>query len=112
MKKFNLGIVKTNLHSNGYVQGLVLNRDLTVKECRHIMLNILGIQIGTREDFDFVYDYTDYNKQLVEDVNNWLRGQRDDERIMEYAYDCSDDPIGMMNLIPIIAYLKKINIID
>lgn len=112
MKKFNLGIVKTNLHPNGYIQGFDLNRDLTTKECRHIMFNILGIQINTRKDFDFSYDYADYNEELTENVNKWLRGQCDDEHIMEYAYDCAEDPIGIMNLIPIIAYLKKRNIID
>ncbi len=112
MKKFDLGIVKTNLHPNGYIQGLVLNRDLTIKECRYIMLNILGIQINTRKDFDFSYDYADYNKGLIENVNEWLRGNIEDYVIMEYEYDCSNVPIGVMNLIPLIAYLKKRNIID
>lgn len=112
MKKFDLGIVKTNLQPNGYVKGLVLNRDLTVKECRYIMHDILGIEIMTKDDFDFAYDYTDYNKELVDNVNNWLKGDVDDCTIMEYAYDCADDPIGIMNLIPIIAYLKKKGIID
>lgn len=112
MKKFNIGTIKTNLHTNGYVKGLVLNRDLTVKECRHIMRSILGICISTREDFDFSYDLKDYNDELTECVNKWLRGEMEDHMVMEFAYDCSDYDIGIMNLIPIIAYLKKKNIID
>lgn len=112
MKRFALGTIKVNMEDNGYVKGLVLNRELTVGEARHIMRDLLGIDIQTRDDFDFSYDYTEFNNNLRLDVTDWLRGNLEDEVIMQYAYDCSDDPIGIMNLIPIILYLKKRKIID
>ena len=49
--------------------------------------------------------------EYCDTVNAWLRGDTDDSAIMEFAFDCSDDPIGIMNLIPIICYLQKKGII-
>ncbi len=112
MKRFNVGTIKMNIQENGFPKGLVLNRELTIRECRYIMRELLGIDIQTIDCFEFSEDYKDYNTDLCKDVNNWLRGDCDEDRIMEYAYDCSDEPLGMMNLIPIIIYLKKKNIMD
>ena len=112
MKKYNIGAIKMNMEANGFPKGFILKRELTIRECRYIMKRLLGIEISTPEDFDFKYDYKDYNDELLTDVNEWLKGNRDDERIMEYSFDCSDEQIGIMNLIPIISYLKRKNIID
>ena len=112
MKKFNVGTIKMNMETNGFPKGLVLNRELTLRECRYIMTELLGIDIQTRDCYEFSEDYKDYNTELCKDVNAWLRGDCYEDMIMEYAYDCSDEPIGMMNLIPIIVYLKKKNIIS
>ena len=100
------------LQKDGTVpKGLVLKRELNIRECRHIMKNLLMIDINTEEDcFDFK-EYKEYNSELKKTVNDWLRGDADDYNIMEYAYDCSDEPIGIMNLIPIIIYLKKREVI-
>lgn len=112
MKKFNIGTIKINMQSNGFAKGLVLNRELTVRECRYIMRELLGIDIQDSDCFEFSEEYKDYNTELCNDVNNWLKGDCDEHAIMNYAYDCSDEPLGMMNLIPIIVYLKKKNIIN
>lgn len=112
MKIYNVGKVKINLEKNGFPKGLILKRDLSARECRHIMKTLLGIEINTREDVYDDEEYKDYNDELKETVNKWLIGEVDDSNIMEYAYDCSDEPIGIMNLIPIIQYLKKKKIID
>lgn len=112
MKKYNIGSVKLNLENNGFPKGLILNRDLTVKESRYIMYNLLGININTIDDCYDRDEYKEYNIDLSNNVNSWLRGDIDDVSLMEYAGDCSDEPIGVMNLIPIIYYLKKKNIID
>lgn len=111
-KTFNIGSVKLNLESNGFPKGLILKRDLTVKESRYIMYHLLGININTINEYDDKEEYKEYNDELTNSVNSWLRGDIDDEIIMEYAYDCSDEPMGIMNLIPIICYLKKRDIID
>ncbi len=112
IKNYNLGKIKVNMETNGFPKGLILNRDLSIRECRHIMYSLLGININTKEDMYDAEEYRDYNNILKDDVNKWLAGNLDDSRIMEYAYDCADEPIGIMNLITILSYLKKKNIID
>ena len=116
MKEFNLGIIKMNMKPNGFTEGLILNRELTTDECRHIMYDLLGINILDADDFgedeDDYKEYEEYNLDLTNDVNKWLTGEYDDYAIMEYASDCADEPIDCMNLIPILNYLKQNNIID
>lgn len=97
--------------SNGFVDGLLLKRELTTKECKHIMKKCLGIEIQKREDFDDKEEYQDYLNQLTEDVNDWIVGDTDETTIMEYAYDCSDEPLGMWNCILILSYLQKIEVL-
>lgn len=110
-KNFNIGTVKMTMESNGFPKGLILKRDLTVRECKHILGNLLGIELSTREDCYDNEEYQDKMDEYRDTVNAWLRGDADDSAIMEFAFDCSDDPIGIMNLIPIICYLKKKGII-
>lgn len=110
-KKFNIGTVKIMMETNGFPKGFILKRDLTLRECKHILGNLLGIELFTHEDF---YDNEEYRYKMDEyrdTVNAWLRGDADDSAIMEFAFDCSDEPIGIMNLIPIICYLSKKGII-
>lgn len=118
-KTFNLGKIKTAQYAGGGIKGLVLNRDVTVREARHIMTNIFGIVINTLDDCDDAEEYKYWNQELVKDVNDWLRGEMDDDTmkdrdyiIMYYAGDCADEALGVMNMIPLLAYLKKRHIID
>ena len=111
-KKFNVGTVVMELQNGDTVpKGLVLKRELNIRECRYIMKNLLMIDINTEEDCFDSDEYKEYNSELKKTVNDWLRGDAEDYSIMKYAYDCSDEPIGIMNLIPIIMYLKKREII-
>ena len=112
MKKFNIGTVKMEMHQNGFPKGLSLKRKLTIRESKHIIRNLLGIDLNDKDCFDSIEEYKEYNNDVCDTVNDWLIGNCDDDSIMEYAYDCSDEPIGIMNLIPIINYLKKLDIID
>lgn len=111
MRKFNLGTIKVEMNNNGFPKGLILKRDLTLRECKYLMRELLGIDILTRDCYEFADDYADYNDELVKDVNDWLRGNLDDEGIAQYAYDCSDEQLGIMNLIPILNYLIKKEIV-
>lgn len=70
--------------------------------CGYLALQRAGINID---------DYNDYNTGLTEIFNGWLEGQYDDQSIMEYAYDCNDEQLGLFNLIPLIIYLKEKEII-
>ena len=111
MKVFDIVKVKTTLEKNGVVKGFVLKRNVTERECRHIFTCIFGIVISTREDFVDKEEYVGYCKDLTETLNKWLIGETDDDSIMEYAYDCSNEPLGLFNLLPLIVYLKKREVI-
>lgn len=112
MKKFDLGTIKVNMETNGFIKGLILKRELTTRECRYLLYNLLGIVISKKEDCYDAEEYKEYNQNLVLVVNKWLSGDCDDNAFMELAGDCADEHIGVFNLIPIIAYLKKKGIID
>ena len=100
MKKFNIGTVKMEMHRKGFS----LKRKLTIRESKHIMHNLLCIDLNDKDCFESIEEYKEYNNDVCATVNDWLIGNCDDDSIMEYAYDCSDEPIGIMNLIPIINY--------
>ena len=111
-KKFNVGTVVMEIPKGDYIpKGLVLKRELTIREGRYIVGNLLMIGINSEEDCYDSEEYKEYNSELQKVVNDWLRGEAEDYSIMEYAYDCSDESIGVMNLIPILMYLKKREII-
>lgn len=98
------------MESNGFPKGFILKRDLTVRECRYILYSLLGINIATKDDLDDE-EYREQNEEYVQTVNAWLRGETDDSAIIEFAFDCSDEPLGLMNMLPIVAYLQKKGII-
>ena len=111
-KILNLGKVKLTMHKNGFPKGFVMKRKATLRECRYILYTLLGINICTREDFEFPEEYKEYNEELLNDVNDWLSGECDDDCISEYAYDCSDEPLGLHNMLIITNYLQKKGIIQ
>ena len=112
MRKFlNIGKVKLEMHNNGFPKGFILKRKLTLRECRYILSSLLGIDILEKEDFEYQEEYKDYNNELYNDVNDWLTGDIDDYKIAQYAYDCSDESLGMFNMLTITQYLIKKGII-
>ena len=108
MVNINLGKIKCIGTSKNRIDGLVLKRNVTIREAKYILVNILGIELLTKDDFEDLEEYQEQNKEYTRVVNDWLSGKTDDTAIMEFAYDCSDDAIGIFNLIAIIYYLKKI----
>lgn len=112
MININLGEIKCIGTSQNRVDGLVLKRKVTIREAKYILANILGIELLTKDDFEDSEEYQEQNQEYTRVVNDWLIGKADDTAIMEFAWDCSDDPIGIFNLIAIIYYLKKRNIIE
>ena len=99
------------LTPNGYSHGLVTKRKATTQEVRHVMKNIFGIVINTREDMYDDEEYREYNKELTDTFNGWLNGETNDKAIMNYASDCSDEPIGLFNAFKLAEYLQKKGII-
>lgn len=110
-KVYDIGIIKLKMRSNGFPEGFLLQRQLNIRECKHIMKNLLGIEIMALEDFYDKEEYNEYNQEIVSKVNGWLEGKVDDDSIIEFAYDCSDEQLGLFNMIPIIKYLQKIQVI-
>ena len=111
MKTVKLNSFKVKLRGNGFVDGFQTKRELSLKECKHILSNILGINLPDQDDFDDKQDYSEYCDQMVTDVNDWIVGKSDDYAIMEYAYDCSDEPLGVFNCIKLLEYLQKKEVI-
>lgn len=95
------------VNKNKTDRGFILKRALTLKECRHILRNILYINIATLEDYGDYDDYKEYNTDLQKVVTLWLKGEIDDTSIMEYAYDCADEPIGIWHAFKVAEYLQK-----
>lgn len=111
-KIINLGEVNVKLYSTGFIDGFETKRPATIKEVRRIFYNIFGINISNLNDFGGnTKDYDEYNKNMAEIFNGWLNGSYDDQSIMDFAYDCSDEQLGLFNLIPLIIYLKEKEII-
>lgn len=99
------------LTPNGFSHGLVTKRLATTREVRHIMKNIFGIVINERDDMYDKEEYEEYNKEMTDTFNKWLNGDGDDQSIMIYAGDCSDEPIGLFNAFKMADYLQKKGVI-
>ena len=111
MKKRKVIIKPFQMICDSFDRGFVMNRDVTLREARYILKRLLGIDINDRNCYDYTDEYQEYNKDLLNDVNNWLKGNIEDSSIMEYASDCSDEPIGIWNAFKIAQYLSKKKII-
>ena len=97
--------------SNGFDRGFVIKREANIREARYILKILLGINIYDRDDFDDNGEYSSYNEDLLNDVNNWIKGDTDDSTIADYASECSDEPLGIWNAYKIAQYLSKKGII-
>lgn len=100
-----------NLHYDKHkVAGFVLKRDATTEECRYIMSSIFSIVLDNAEDYDNVEEFKEYNKDVTDIVNSWLVGEVDDSFISDYT-DTYFFSVRIIDLIPLIIYLKKCDII-
>ena len=110
MLNIDLGKIKCIGTSQNRIDGLVLKRKVTIREAKYILTNIFGIELLTKDDFENLEEYQEQNQEYTRVVNDWLIGKADSTAIMEFAWD-SDEPISIFNLISIIYYLKKKNVI-
>jgi hypothetical protein len=112
MKKYNLGTVNVTMHENGFPKGLVIKRDVTTREARYILSMLLGFVLNKREDCLSSMEYDAMLMAETISVNDWLKGEIGDDSIIEFSGDCSDEKLGLINMIPILSYLKKKGIIE
>jgi hypothetical protein len=111
-KKFKLGVVEITTRANGFPKGLILKRKVTTQEAKYILGALLVFVLATRDDFDCVSDYRDRLTEYTNTVNLWLKGGLDDDSIAELSCECSEEQLGLMNMIPILDYLKKKGVIE
>ena len=110
-KTYKIGEIKLKISSNGYPCGFFLKRRLSLRECKYILNNLLGINLAIRDCFYDKEEYGDYNQELEDSINEWLNGNLEDESIAEFEADCYPGQLGIFNMFPIAAYLLKINAI-
>ena len=110
-KTYKIGEIKLKISSNGYPCGFFLKRRLSLRECKYILNNLLGINLAIRDCFYDKEEYDDYNQELEDSINEWLNGNLEDESIAEFEADCYAGQLGIFNMFPIAAYLLKINAI-
>lgn len=99
------------LTPNGFAHGLLTKRPVDTREAKHILKNVFGIDLNTRDCFYDKEEYDSYNSELTGAVNDWLNGEIDDQAIMVYAYDYSDEPLGIFNAFKLAEYLQKRGVI-
>lgn len=106
---YNLGIVKMTTGKVG--KGLILKRELSLDECKYILSEIFRFESYTLEDF---YDEEEYQEQMDEykdTVNAWLKGDCEDQYILDSYMSYLENSLGIMNMVLIIDYLKKLSVI-
>lgn len=109
MESYNLGIIKMTTGKVG--KGLILKRELSLDECKYILSEIFGITLYTREDFDDEEEYQEQMDKYKDTINAWLKGDRDDQYILDSYMSYLENSLGIMNMVLIIDYLKKLSVI-
>lgn len=109
MESYNLGIIKMTTRESG--RGLILKRELSLDECKYILSEIFGITLYTREDFDDEEEYQEQMDKYKDTINAWLKGDRDDQYILDSYMSYLENSLGIMNMVLIIDYLKKLSVI-
>lgn len=110
-KTYKIGEIKLKISSNGYPCGLMLKRRLTLRECKYILNNLLGINLAIRDWFNYKEEYDNYNQEIEDTFNEWINGNLDDDAIAKFEAVCYHGQLGIFNMFPIAAYLLKINAI-
>lgn len=109
MESYNLGIIKMTTGKVG--KGLILKRELSLDECKYILSEILGFELYTCEDFDDEEEYQEQMDEYKDTVNSWLKGDYEDQCIADLCVSYLEDSLGIMNMVLIIDYLKKLSVI-
>ena len=109
MESYNLGIIKMTTGKVG--KGLILKRELSLDECKYILSEIFRFELYTREDFDDEEEYQEQMDKYKDTINAWLKGDRDDQYILDSYMSYLENSLGIMNMVLIIDYLKKLSVI-
>lgn len=110
MESYNLGIIKMTTGKVG--KGLILKRELSLDECKYILSEIFRFESYTLEDFYDEEEYIEQNLEYQKVVNKWLKGECSSKNVDYFRIIWDDRKTDIVDLIPILAYLKRRKIID
>ena len=61
--------------------------------------------------FDDEEEYQEQMDKYKDTINAWLKGDRDDQYILDSYMSYLENSLGIMNMVLIIDYLKKLSVI-
>lgn len=114
MKRYNIGVVKITMETNGFPKGLILKREPTIREAMYILENILGFAVGDYKDwFDDNEERQDFRKDCQAALTKYLKGECDYSHLCDETQCYDDDEIGfpIAYAFSLTSYLQKKGII-
>lgn len=102
--------------NNPYMRGLVMKRDVTVREACHIYRNIFLFDLDlSLEDFDSREERDYFYRDITEAMNNYIKGDVSWNSLCDatYCYDDDDDDSGasIASHLKLVEYLQKRGVI-
>lgn len=112
MKNYNVGEISLIEEKDDYPRGLNLKRELTLKECKYILENILKIDFADKTMFGCKEEFDDYKKQIVFLINSWIKGEIDLGTVLTECGEYYEKDVPVFIAFPLVEYLRKIDAID
>ena len=116
IKKITLQPVKVVRQSknNPYMRGLVVKRELTVREACHIYREIYLFNLDlSLDDIDSKEERDDFYKDITEKMNDYIKGDASWSDLCEatYCYDDDDNGASIASPLKCVEYLQSKNVI-
>lgn len=116
VKKITLVPVKCIKQSknNPYMRGLLMKRDLSVREACHIYRNILLFDLNISLcDFDNMEEKNDFYKGITNAMNAYIKGDASYSTLCDttYCYDDDEDGVSIAAHLKLVEYLQKKGVI-
>ena len=99
---------------NPYMRGLVMKRDLTVREACHIYRNIFLFDIDlSLDDSESKEERDAFYQDITKIMNGYIKGNRSWHDLCEatYCYDDDDDGASVASHLKLVEYLQKKGVI-
>lgn len=94
--------------------GLLMKRDLSVREACYCLRNLMGFDINSSiEEFEDEFDRKDYRNNITQALNRYIKGDADWNHLCEETYCYDYDNIGpdLVSHLRLVEYLSRKNII-
>lgn len=118
IKTIKLNTVKVIRQSkeNPYIRGLVMKRNLTVREACHVYRNIFLFDLDlSLADFETKDERDYFYKDITNTLNNYIKGEVGYRDLCDVTY-CYDDDNDISSIsigahIKLVEYLQKVGVI-